>query len=70
MADSQLAGRSELNDVAAIDIHHPAQFGNDYVEEPVEIDRGRKRQREAVDDAFARLMHLDLAFERERFCGV
>ena len=70
MTDSQLARRSQLNHVAAIDVHHPAQLRNDHVEKTVEIDRGRQGQREAIDNAFARLVHLDLAFERERLCSV
>jgi len=37
---------------------------------PIEIDGGRQGHGEAIDDAFACLLHLDLAFERKRFCGV
>ena len=62
VTDAQLARRLQLNHVAAIDVHHAAQLGNDDVQEPVEIDSVRQSHREAIDNPLARLVHFDLAF--------
>ena len=62
VADAKLAGGLQLDHVAAIDVHHAAEFGNDYGQEPVEVDCVRENHREAVDNPLASLVHLDLAF--------
>jgi hypothetical protein len=62
VTDAQLARRLQLDHVAAIHVHHATEFGDDYVEEAIEIDGVRQSHREAIDNPLARLMHFDLAF--------
>ena len=66
VADSKFFALYDLQNVAAVGVHHSAEFGDDNIEKAFEIDTGRKIAGEAVDDALARLVHLDLAVERER----
>ena len=70
MTNPQFTRGFQLNHVAAIDVHHAAQFRDDDSQEAVEIDGVREGHREAIDNAFTRLVHLDLAFERKRLCAV
>ncbi len=62
VTDAQFARRLQLNHVAAINVHHAAEFGDDHVQEAVEIDGVRQSHREAIDNPLARLVHFDLAF--------
>jgi len=70
MADAQLSRRGQLNNVAAIDVHHAAQLRNNNGQKAIKVDCRWQRQREAIDNSFTRLMHLDFALERERLGGV
>ena len=51
VADAQLAAVDELDHVAAVDLHHAAEFGDDGAQEAVEVDLRVDVGREAVDDA-------------------
>jgi hypothetical protein len=63
VADAKFTNGVELDHVAAIRVHHPAEFADDGLEEAIEIDLGVNGGREAVDDRLARLVHLRSAFE-------
>ena len=66
VADAQLARRRQLQHVAAVNLHHPPEFGDDGAQEAVEVDLRMDVRREAVDDRLARLVHPDLALDGER----
>ena len=70
MTDSQFALGSQLDDITAIHIHHSSQFRDDNVQESVEIYSGRKGDSQAGDNRLARLVHLNLALEREGLCSI
>src|SRR5215203_750316 len=70
MADAKLARGLQLDHVAAIDVHHAAQLGYDYVEKAIEIDGVRQSHRETINNPLAGLVHFNLAFQRKGLSAV
>jgi hypothetical protein len=69
VADAEFPGAHELEHVAAVDLHHAAEFGDDRREEAVEVNLGVDVGGEAVDDGLARFVHLHPALKRECLHG-